>query len=1225
MRRDARLAFALLATLLSAQAGMSGSPPQQPTPPPDPAPSPVHAAYVEHELLVRFRPGVSEPDKADAHRGLGAAAIETYDAVENLDRVRLPSGMEVADAMAWYKAQRTVEYAEPNYVLQAAALPNDTRVAELWGLNNTGQTGGTADADIDAFEAWDLTTGSDDVVVAVIDTGIDYTHPDLAANMFRNTADCNANGLDDDANGYVDDCHGIDTANDDSDPMDDNRHGTHCAGTIGARGDNAAGVAGVNWRVKLMACKFLDANGSGATSDAIACLSYVKAMKERGVNVVATSNSWGGSAFSQALLDAIEAQRTRDILFIAAAGNAASNNDATPAYPAGLDAPNVIAVGATTKFDARSSFSNYGRSTVHLAAPGSEILSTVPAGGYQVLSGTSMATPHVAGVAALLEAHDPSRDWRAIKNLLLAGGDLVAGAADTISGRRLNAYTSLTCSDRRVSRLLRPSASTSDVSVGSTIDLRVLNINCGVGAGAVTATVSPGGAIVTLLDNGSGGDQAAGDGVYSARWTVPAANRYTLTFSNGESVVISPPRPYGAPAPVPYDYRAIAGANLQFGDDSSAALTPPFPVRFGGNTYSTVHVAANGHINFSRSLAFYYFNAHLPTSVAPTFIAPWFDDLYPIPFTNQNVFWAVQGEAPRRELVIEWRDVRHYECPGPTGGSVRFQVVLFEDRDDVVFNYADTEFGGSCAFADGGHSATVGVQAGLTTAYEYAYNGTSAAGSVSLLSGTSLLWTVDAPAPASFGKLAPADGAANQPPATILSWEAHPDATSYQYCVDTSNNSTCDAAWISAGGATTAALGGLQSGTTYYWSVRAIAASASTEADGGAWWAFTTAAYRPAQLLYPSPGVPLPGASATFAWDRGLNVVQYSLWIGNSPGGGEYYKANESGLFRTVNGLPLDGRVIHVRLWSRIGSTWTYADTAFASATSAGSFDASIVPVPGDFDGDDRHDIATWVGGPGRWYVRQSATGDASWTDVQWGRLDLGDVPVPGDYDGDGKTDPAVWRRSTGFWYILRSSTNYATWTAIQWGREDHGDRPVPGDYDGDGKTDPAVWRSSDGGWYALRSATGYSGYIGVVLGAPQPGDVPVPADYDGDDKVDPAVYRPLTGHWTLARSASGYATTLVQWGSFNLGDVPVPGDYDGDGKADPAVWRTSDGNWYALRSSTGYGGYLGFALAVAEAGDRAIPADYDGDGKTDPAIWRARDSAWLALKSGTGYSLWIR
>src|SRR5205814_7372636 len=259
---------------------------------------------VEGELLVKFRRGTSNGARTLARVNAGASLIRAFRAVPDLEQVRLPQGMSVPAALERYRSRADVVYAEPNYdlhTLQSQTMPSDPDFGQLWGLHNVGQSGGTVNADINAPEAWNITTGSSNVVVAVIDTGTDYMHPDLAANMFRNTADCNANGVDDDGNGYIDDCYGIDTANHDSDPMDDRGHGTHTAGTIGAAGNNGVGVVGVNWNVSVMACKFLNASGFGSIADAVACLDYVRIMKDRGVNIVATSNSWGGGGYSQAL------------------------------------------------------------------------------------------------------------------------------------------------------------------------------------------------------------------------------------------------------------------------------------------------------------------------------------------------------------------------------------------------------------------------------------------------------------------------------------------------------------------------------------------------------------------------------------------------------------------------------------------------------------------------------------------------------------------------------------------------------------------------------------------------------------------------------------------------------------------------------------------------------------------------------------------------------------
>ena len=239
------------------------------------------------------------------------------------------------------------------------------------------------------------------MVVGVIDTGIDYKHEDLAANIWINPGEIPDNGIDDDNNGYVDDIHGINSITGSGDPMDDHYHGTHCAGIIGAVGDNGKGITGVNWTVKIIGIKFVS-GGFGLDSDAVESINYAVGLRNRGVNIRVLSNSWGGGGYSQSLLDAINQANTSGILFVAAAGNNSSDNDASLFYPASYDTLNVLAVASTDHNDNLSSFSNYGATTVDIAAPGSSILSTYPNNNYYSTSGTSMATPHVAGAAALL-------------------------------------------------------------------------------------------------------------------------------------------------------------------------------------------------------------------------------------------------------------------------------------------------------------------------------------------------------------------------------------------------------------------------------------------------------------------------------------------------------------------------------------------------------------------------------------------------------------------------------------------------------------------------------------------------------------------------------------------------------------------------------------------------------------------------------------------------------
>ena len=358
--------------------------------------------------------------------------------------VELDGSMDVDRALAALHKDPRVEYAEYNYRLYATILPNDARFGELWGLHNTGQSTGTPDADIDAELAWDTTTGSADIVVGVIDTGIDYNHEDLAANMWVNPGEIAGNGVDDDGNGYIDDVHGINAITGTGDPMDDNDHGSHCAGTIGAVGGNGIGVAGVNWTVSLVGMKFLSAAGSGNTADAIESVNYGVALRNAGVNLRVLSNSWGGGGFSQALSDAITSANNAGILFVAAAGNSSSNNDISPHYPSSYDVPNVVAVASTDRNDNMSSFSSFGATSVDLGAPGSAILSTTPGNLYQTFSGTSMATPHVSGAAALLLSQNDTLTVAELKNILMSSGDPIAAlSGTTVSGNRLNVNNAL--------------------------------------------------------------------------------------------------------------------------------------------------------------------------------------------------------------------------------------------------------------------------------------------------------------------------------------------------------------------------------------------------------------------------------------------------------------------------------------------------------------------------------------------------------------------------------------------------------------------------------------------------------------------------------------------------------------------------------------------------------------------------------------------------------------
>ncbi|UCF05620.1 MAG: choice-of-anchor D domain-containing protein, partial [bacterium] len=395
------------------------------------------AEYADNQVIIKIKGGVPPAEVDNIRQSLGASQVRQFQIIgaELWDI----SGVTVEGAVMQYSGDTRIEYIEPNYIVYADEIfPNDPSFNNLWGLHNTGQTGGTPDADVDAPDAWAVGTGGD-IVVGVIDTGVDYLHPDLAANIWTNPGEIPGNGVDDDGNGFVDDIHGWDFVNDDNDPMDDHGHGTHCSGTIAGVGNNGIGVVGVNWSARIMGIKFLSAWGSGTTADAISSVEYATLM---GVKV--TNNSWGGGAFSQALKDAIEATGLAGGLFVAAAGNSGSNNDVYPHYPSSYDLDNIIAVANTDHNDNMNPGSCFGLVSVDLGAPGTNIYSTLPGNSYGYASGTSMSSPHVTGAVALFWSLYPGTPHLNLKDRILASVDpLPALAGKTVSGGRLNVFMSI--------------------------------------------------------------------------------------------------------------------------------------------------------------------------------------------------------------------------------------------------------------------------------------------------------------------------------------------------------------------------------------------------------------------------------------------------------------------------------------------------------------------------------------------------------------------------------------------------------------------------------------------------------------------------------------------------------------------------------------------------------------------------------------------------------------
>jgi hypothetical protein len=413
--------------------------------------------YVAGQMLVQFRRGTDATAQAAALAFVGARRAETVraegtrgDGKGDLHLLRLPPGLAVADAVRSLGQLTEVDFAEPNWVYQHQATSNDPYFTNgsLWGMY------GDASSPVNAYgsqaaEAWARgNTCSASVWVGIIDEGVMRSHPDLIANMGTNPGETAGDGIDNDGNGYVDDVNGWDFAGNDKETFDgaDDDHGTHVAGSIGAEGGNGGGVAGVCWSVKMVSAKFLGKRG-GTTANAIRAIDYLTDLKTRhGINLVATNNSWGGGGFSQALKDAIDRAGAADILFVAAAGNSAVNNDSSPHYPSSYSSANIISVASITSTGALSSFSNYGATSVDLGAPGSAIVSTVPVrsgksvvAGYASYSGTSMATPHVTGAVAMYAASHPGATAQQIRDAILNAAVATPSLQGrTVSGKRLN-------------------------------------------------------------------------------------------------------------------------------------------------------------------------------------------------------------------------------------------------------------------------------------------------------------------------------------------------------------------------------------------------------------------------------------------------------------------------------------------------------------------------------------------------------------------------------------------------------------------------------------------------------------------------------------------------------------------------------------------------------------------------------------------------------------------
>lgn len=711
---------------------------------------------VPDQVIVRFKAGINQISLQSSLASIGLQVAETHSfpqpktnqlgltvtAPTEIAVLKIQDGSPVKTAIEKLQKSGLVVYAEPNYTRQLlATTPNDPSFSSLWAMNNLRQSGGTLDADIDAVEAWDIHRGNNTVVVGVVDTGIDYNHTDLNANMWRNPRETAANGRDDDGNGYIDDVYGVDCINVDGDPMDGHSHGTHVAGTIGARGNNSLGVAGVNWTTSMMALKIFTDGGSTTDAAILRCLSYAAAMKARGdVNLKVTNNSWGGGSYSQAEYDAFNSLGNLGILSAMAAGNATNNNDANPHYPSSYNLASIIAVASTDHNDAMSSFSSYGATSVDLGAPGSAIYSTVPGNSYASYSGTSMATPHVAGAAAYLWSRTPSYTVAQVKARLMDLGDAKPSLAGrTVSGKRLNLYNSVGCTPGNPAlNIVNPISSFRlPTNVNTLVSASITDCGTPVTGRSVTASISTGGSL-TLLDNGTGGDERASDGIYTATWRPTVASTAvtvqvvsgTLNSSVTGAVITVPTYTM---MPTTYSWiDATRGTRLSISSSDDNYLSVPlgFNFSFYGETYNSIWVSTNGLVSFGTVGTSSYSNVAIPNTSTPNnFIAAMWDDLYPRTASPAGIYSYVTGTAPNRVMTISWNDIQRYSS-SPSGAT--FQVNLYEGTNNIVLQYRDVDFG--TATYNGGRDATVGIENGTGEfGTQYSYNTASLNASQAIL------------------------------------------------------------------------------------------------------------------------------------------------------------------------------------------------------------------------------------------------------------------------------------------------------------------------------------------------------------------------------------------------------------------------------------------------------------------------------------------------------------
>lgn len=747
--------------------------------------------HIADRLLVAYKPGASPGEKAAARTAAGAESSSMLvKNAPNVEAYKLKKGKSVAAALQALATDPDVMYAEPDYLIASANTPNDTEYVSnrMWNMYGDLTTPSFANGS-QAGEAWvGGYTGSRQVHVVVIDQGTQDTHPDLAANMWVNTAET-IDGVDNDGNGLIDDRNGWDFVNNDRTVYDTatEKHGTHVSGTIGAVGNNGVGVVGVNWAVTMIPIRALTTAG-GTTTNAIKAIDYAIDLKVRkGLNIAAINASWTGGAFSQLLLDAINRAGDAGIVVVAAAGNSGANNDTTPVYPASYQCTKggarpwdcVISVAAITSAAALAGYSNYGANSVDLAAPGSDIRSTLPGNTYGLLSGTSMATPHVSGAIALCASMNPSLTAQQLRSIVVSSTFPVA----TLAGKTVR---------------------------GGSLDLGAMRAQCLPASPPATTTTT----------------------------TLPA----TTTTTTQPAPTTTLPATTTTAAPT-----TTAGPTTTT-TAGSTSTTLPFIVASGPLRTATVGAVYAGAVSAIGGVAPYTFAMSAGSLPAGLSLNTSNGLVTGTPTTVGTSSFSVRVTAGDGVQAISSTSIQVLAAPvvGTAALPGGLTQTAYSATLTVTGGLAPYTWSVATGTLPAGltlNTSTGAITGTPTTAgtssitFRVTDSNGAAATSAKSIAITALT------APAAFNKSAPATNLTGRVRNGLaLSWAAATRATRYEYCVDTTNDNACAGSWISTNTARTATLNSLAANTAYYWQVRAVNAAGTTNANSGTWWKFTTGA-----------------------------------------------------------------------------------------------------------------------------------------------------------------------------------------------------------------------------------------------------------------------------------------------------------------------------------------------------------------------------------------------